>query len=690
MSVRSDNLLWVRGVFGTAPNQLGRRNTQLTPRSSAELKFADTTLGGNAAINAPPQFTRFADPAGTGLFAVSDTRVVGGETSAWVNEDNAGSYRMGRRYSEMIDDNAQYVHMRFGVPKWTGSFTFFANMYNRDMARLARTGEYSSTMRTLGQVAGFGAMFALVPLPILLPLVAVGQVLKFAMSKEPSKYYYLKPTMNTYLQAVQAMLDTQLLHARLVPMWNVIGDDRYIDVEDERNVQTATMEEVYSSLPDIWKSNGKFDVYKMLTRYQTLANYQTMELERIYAGATSVEQLDAALKAYQEKARNEAYLLEAISDDELNLESLVKAYTENQLYQQSAESEAEEKARWEQIQKQMQGIEGVSGDQVVNEQNMAAGSVNPDEKLTNETFWGGMVGFFENFTEQLSAELKDGGQWVTFKVDGKGSYSDSFSSSSREADIQSKLNSLTSQARSLEVSTSGGNTGFGFIDSAMKGVKEFIGGGLDALNLSGLSAIYGSAYTDIPEVWEASSASVGNQSFTLQLRSPYGDDLSLFQNITVPLVMTLAMVLPLAAGRQTHVAPFLCEMYCRGRNNIRLGMVESVQITRGVGNVGWRSDGKMLGCDITISVKDMSKVMTMPIISDPGIFDDDNMFTDYMATLGGASLQDMTYALNRMTFNLNKWKQSWKSAFMSGRITNSLSNTWPVRQLAGLTAGTSL
>lgn len=689
MTLRQENLTWVRGVFGTAPNMLGRRNTQLNPKSSAELKFADTTLGGNAAINAPPQFTRFADPAYTGLFATSGSRIDGETASMWVNENNAGSYRLGRRYSEIIDDNAQYVHMRFGVPKWTGAFTFFANMYNRDMARLAKTGEYSSTMRTLGQAAGFGAMFALVPLPVLVPLLAVGQVLKYAMSKEPSRYYYLNPTMNTYLQAVQAMADTQLLHSRLVPMWNVIGDDRYIDVEDPRNQLSGTMEEVYSSLPDIWKSNGKFDVFKMITRHQTLANYQTMELERIYAGATSAEQLEGALNAYLQKAQSEAYLLEALNDDDLNLQNLVKAYTENQLYQMSPEDELAEQKRWDDIQSELRGVEGVSADNVVNEQNAAAGTVKP-EKLTNASFWDGMVDFFSNFSEQLTAELKDGGQWVTFKVDGKSAYSDSFSSSSKQADIQSKLNSMASTASSLNVSTSGGNTGFGFIDQTTKGIKDFLGGALDTLNLSGLSAIYGAAYTDIPEVWEASQASVGTQSFTLQLRSPYGDDLSLFQNITVPLIMVLAMVLPLAAGRQTHVAPFLCEMYCRGRNNIRLGMVDSVQITRGVGNVGWRPDGKMLGCDITLNVKDLSRVMTMPIITDPGLFDDDNMFTDYMATLGGASLQDMTYTLNRMTFNLNKWKQSWKSYFMAGRITNSLSNTWPVRQLAGLTAGVSL
>ncbi|MFY2365608.1 hypothetical protein ACOQI8_28075, partial [Klebsiella pneumoniae] len=88
---------------------------------------------------------------------------------------------------------------------------------------------------------------------------------------------------------------------------------------------------------------------------------------------------------------------------------------------------------------------------------------------------------------------------------------------------------------SLEVSTSGGKTGFDFVDAATKGVKDFMGGMLDSLHITGLAAIYGSSYTDIPEVWDSSSAAVGSQSFTLQLRTPYGNDLSIFQDITLPL-----------------------------------------------------------------------------------------------------------------------------------------------------------
>ncbi len=696
MAQRINDAKWIRGAFGLAPMARDRRNLSV-PKTSANFKFGDTTFGGNQALNPPPQFTRFADIKATGLLANIDFRegnAAEDKSSIFENEDNAGSYRMGRHYSEVIDDNSQYVHFRFGVPKYTGAIAFFANMYDRDAARLAKTGEYSSIMRDAGTATGLAAMFIAIPMGVIIPLILTAQVLKFALNKKPSRYYYMKPTMNLYLQAVQAMADTQLLHHQLVPMWEPFNADRYQEVGEGDN--KIPIEEVYSQLPDIWKSNGKFDIYKAVNRYQTLANYQAKTIEDLYSQAGSEEELQKMLEAYLDDARRTAIMKEQINDQALSLENLANLYAENPAYQINEKDEKSRAEAWGAIKERYASGQGQSADSITDEQlqsrladaqKASDGKVDPNQ--TNESFWGSLFDFGGNVSEQLASELKDGGQWITFRVDNKSEMTDSFSNSFKEPEISSTLNSLSSKARSLEVSTSGGNTGFDFVDSAMKGVKNFMGGMLDSLHITGLAAIYGSSYTDIPEVWDSSSAAVGSQSFTLQLRTPYGNDLSIFQDITLPLLFILAGALPLSNGKQTYGQPFLCEMYSRGRQNIRLGMIESVQISRGVGNMGWRPDGKMLACDVTITVKDLSKVMHMPVVRDPSIFDDDNMYTDYMATIGGASLHQMTYSLEKMVFNLNKWKQSWKSAFMSGRVANTVANTMPARALSALTAGSA-
>lgn len=697
MAERITDDKWIRGAFGLAPMARDRRNVSI-PKASGAFTFADTSLGGNQALNPPPQHTRFADLKSTGLLSNVEFREGKDKVdkSAWFeNEDNSGSFRMGRVYAKNIDDNAQYVHFRFGVPKYTGAIAFFANMYDRDAAQLAKTGEYGSIMRDLGNATGIAAMFILIPLVVIVPIILTSKVLGAVLTSKPSRYYYMKPAMNLYLQAVQAMADTQLLHHRLVPMWEPLNADRYADVGEAGN--RLNMDEVYSQLPDIWKSNGKFDIYKAVNRYQTLANYQAKTLEKLYADTTSAEEMQAALNNYMTQARTTSKLKEQINDEALSLKNLTQLYANNPSYQVSEKDEKAKALAFDAIKEKYANTEGVSGNSITDEQTSAKmaeaqasmnGKIDPNQ--TNESFWGSTFDFASNVSEQLASELKDGGQWVTFRVDNKGEFTDTFSNSTRDPDIASTLNSMSSKARSLEVSTSGGNTGFDFVDGAMKGVKNFIGGALDSLNLTGLSAIYGSSFTDIPEVWESSSASVGTQSFTIPLRTTYGNDLSIFQDITIPLLFILAGVLPLSNGKQTYGSPFLCEMYSRGRQNIRLGMIESVTITRGVGNMGWRSDGKMLACDVTITVKDLSKIMHMPIVRHPSLFDSDNMYTDYMATIGGASLHQMTYSVEKAVFNLNKWRQSWKSAFMSGRITNSFANTMPIRALSALTSGTAL
>jgi hypothetical protein len=697
---------WIRGAFGLAPTARGRR-TSSRPRTSAEFKFADTSLGGNQALNPPPQHTRFADPKVGGLLTRADLSEAY-QSKLIKREDRVGSYSMGRFYSEVIDDNSQYVHMRFGVPKYTGMIAFFANMYDRDAARLAKTGKYSSAMRDLGRAAGLGAMFTLIPLGVLIPLIVTSQVLKMVTGKKPSKYYYLKPTPNLYLQAVQVMADTQLLHSKLVPYSEPFGMDRKQDVTESGNVLNSQIEELYESLPDIWKANGKFDVFRAVNRFQVLANYQAEEVERIYRQSKSEDEYLFKLQAYVDQVKRTNVMQSQVTEREMSLKALAMSYANNPMYQQNADEEREEAKTWDAVQAHAASQSGISGINIVNEQEegqiadtattSASSGVDPNQ--TNSSFWSGLWEWAVDGNEaaastvaragdMLASELKEGGDWITFRVDAKTTLSDSFSNSTREPEIASTMNSLSSAARSLEVNTSGGKTGFDIVDQAMSGVKDFVGGALEAFHITGLAAIYGSSIIDIPEVWDASTAQVGTESFTIQLRTPYGNDLAIFQNITLPLCFILAGCLPLATGKQTHTSPFLVELYSRGRQNIRLGIIDSVSIQRGTGNVGWRSDGKMLSCDVTFNVKDLSKVMHMPILKDPGMFDDDNMYTDYMATIGGASLQEMTSSVEKMIFNANKWKQSWKSAFMEGRITNSFANTFPINVLKAFSASSS-
>lgn len=680
---------WVSGMFGLMARARDEQSRSSRRYTNLHFNFADTSLGGSQAINCPPQFTLNCDPPFSGLFArpVGRNRMKLPDDSLGKTLNNledkrssVGSYRMGSFFFEGFYNNQHYAHFRFGKPKYAGIIRFFANNYDSNLAHLARTGDYTSIVRTAGKWAGTAALYSVLGPTVFFPLIITAQVLKFATGSQPSKYYYLKPTMHSYLRAVQGILDTQGLHYRMFPMWEVFGRD-YKDSEDKPDI-----EEVYAAMPDIWKSNGKFDVYKMINRYQVLQNYQTRTLEEIYEGASSDEEYYTLLEAHMRKARTESAYQNYADDMDVSLQRLEELFANNPAYHSDSfdpDSAHIAKALDDSFKAESLGDNGLSQEQIAAQVNI---SEEQAKTQTIDTFFESVRNYVgsmgSDISEQAASEILDGGQWISWMVSNKESITDSFSNSTREPTISSTLKGISSQARSIEVSTSGGNTGFSFVDSAMKGVKQFLAGAADSLHLTGLAGLYNSAVIDFPDVYDDSTAEVGTTTLNFPLQSWSGNDLDLYQNIIVPIAFWLAAALPNSTGKQSYADPFYLEAYSPGKFVIRNGIITSLTITRGEGNMPFRADGKMLGCTISVTIRDLSKIVHMPLIQDPGIFDDDSKYSDYMAVLGSASLFELTNGIQKINFNLNRWKQSWKSYFMTGNVTSGAMNQFPVRVLS--------
>lgn len=714
--MRSNDRNWVRGMFGRNAFSAGSKGENVREYTVTNGSFADTTIGGNMAINPNPQFTRFADQKCYGYLAR-------GSDGSLIQDGQAGSYGMGRFYGETTERAATYAHFRFGLPKYIGMLSFITTMYNPDIARLTTDGMFSGFFRTVGKTAAYAGAFVILGPSICLPLYVGTKLIEMFLDIGVSKYWYVNPQMHLYLQAAQAMCDTQLVHSRLVPFSSLLNSDRP-DVQEGPNHQLvappnewadgnrnhATVVEMYKALPSIWKSNGKFDLFKMINRYQILHDFQARNIEDIFNHAKDMQHAAVAIDKYIRQAqvrdemitRAQMEMGKAPTGESLSIsEAIANAYIYSTDYQVD-ETKDVAKGREVAAARERFNAEHDTSKQMAAQQDeqqktdkaneqAAADAENENVVTTLAKFITSTTSAFKNSTwgSTLIAELHDGAQWITFKVDGKGSVSDSFGNSTVEPQIASAINGISSQARSIEMNTSGGKTGLGVVDAATDAVKNIMAGALDSFNLSALAGVLGRSSVDIPEMWDSSNADIATESYTIHLRSPYGNDMSLFQNITVPLMLILAGTLPMATGKQTHRNPFYCEVICPGRSVIRNGMITNVSITRGAGNIGWRPDGRMLGCDVTITVKDLSKVVAMPIIKNPKIFSDDNLYTDYMATLGSATLHDLTYRLAKLTLNFNMWKQSWKSYLMEGQIMNSVASRGPARLIAQFVTGTA-
>lgn len=698
---------WVSNSFMMARDNLDERYVNYSTISSADVKFADTRIGGNVAINNPPAYTRYADP-----------RVVG------LNRDNRYTSTiprgMGRYYSEQLDDNAHRIYMRFGVPSYRGMLAFFTGMGNLEAALLARTGRVSP-MFYIGRVVGIVVSIRFAP------VVLIGAVIRMALNRGSSKYYSLKPTMTTYWNRVNFIANNFAVSMGLISKFepmdsNTERDYKELDIEDvgSANDTKTLVAKAHRMAPEIFRARGGVDVYFMANRYQMLADAYRKIIEERIGKASSEEQIKqriAALlseqqlagTAYQPKEfttlRDEWHNSQMGNVDHTEVSgdawanstqsSLSKALagelsgTAITADQANSATPAELNA-----QGQAQPIEATA----TYSDTTTAASDTPSMMDYYATENGTLVkkkGWLSKIVDMNKASFNEGYQFVAFNVEHTGPVSASFSNSTRESDISSKINGFSSQAASLRFSFSQGTTGIPGIDAITNGIKEFGAGVLSGLEIGGLVSLAGSSFVDIPEHWESSSATMPSETYNIKLRSPYGNKLSRFINLYVPLAMILAGALPISHGRQSFGSPFICELYSEGRNVVRLGIMDGVTVTHGTGNLGFNRANEPLAFDVSFTVKDLSRVMHAPIdtfggllsnLFMRGVFDDDSRFNDYVSTVTAVSLADMTSNTQRVLRNLALRAAQWESFWSTSHLSMAAWDTMPGRMIRNTAA----
>jgi hypothetical protein len=227
----------------------------------------------------------------------------------------------------------------------------------------------------------------------------------------------------------------------------------------------------------------------------------------------------------------------------------------------------------------------------------------------------------------------------------------------------------------------------GVLDTAINGLKGLVAGTLDSLQMSGLMSLAGSAFVDIPKTWRSSSADLPSTRYTMELRTPYGNHMSRFINLFVPLACLLAGALPLSTGKQSYTSPFLCQLWHRGHAQVRLGMIDSLSIQRGTGGLGWNINNECLAIDVSFSVVDLSTIMHAPIDTGFSILrpwrgllqDQDDPFNDYLAILGNLSMADQIYTLRKTIRNLTRKANQVDAYFTQAHAASMMDEMWPTR-----------
>lgn len=757
------NLAWIRQAF-MLPNLNGTDIATKLPSdgkgftdeeqriaTTASWSFTDTTMGGSWAINPPPQFCEFADITMGG----DQSLQAQGLSSTRTTRTTTGGKGMGRIYHEIIEANSQYVTMSFGVKSFNSLFSFFGSFFDYRASTLARTGRATGLFYNMGSVAGF-----LLAVPFK-PLILASQIVKNAMNIPATKFSYFKPTMPVYWNAVNTIVNgitanlgihyrqlTKEQQMMYVETQAVGGGGTTSDLSTEIGTLNKWLPDVYHVAKDTSGNviGGNIDVYAIASRAQRLSDAHIKDLQNALDSVTDEKSLQANLRNILYSGNLKAQDPDPIKNPRSTSELLANylAGEGGRTTDDDTKSDTESMASGK-LDTTVPAPTPAPppGEDGATPAPTPAPAPAPDPVAPVDDkgipLMDRIASWFSAYASNLKSTLHDGSQYVTFRTDFGGSIGESFSNSMRASDLEQKINSQSSEARFASYDFAGGNIIGGSVGyvagKVVDSVKDLVMGVASQVQLSGLAALAGAAYVDIPKMYESSNVSLPTQSFTIELRSWSGHKLALLQNLYIPLAMLLAGVLPRSTGPQSFNGPFSCQLWAKGRMQVRDGLITDMSITRGTGNVGWTKDMQPLGIDVTFTVTDFSSVMHMPLLAHTGFIDkatmaagdiggawvgaaggaigagtnaqegsewgtkiasgaisatytDDSLFSDYLAVLAGLGWKDQIYPFRRWSIARDKSRLDYDSMKSPYRAAAWLAGSWPGQIVSGFVRGT--
>lgn len=605
----SINSSYVSSVFGLD----GDTNT-LTMLDKAY--YQDTRVGSNDALNCLWQFNRDDD-------ILHNVSVVSTHSGTKIG--------LSRVYSNTTQTNQQIAYFTFGVPYYSSILHFHKNAFDEKLITINQQGYDSDEgSKKLGELFGEGLVL-LVAIRIL-PLKLFYEISKkSANNYKINRFYELRGRMQLYYKYVDSMLAHWLVASGLY------GNNLSIVGLSDKLVADP------NCLPLALRLTGA-SIWEIVAR----------------------KAVNAGVYIYDKKKR--AKIIE---------ESLYGVNATPLRYR--AEKDSRIKFSAEEL---ASGMDSVANNTLYSnaEQSMYTGTASDQESLYAQQVMSDTAQFYTNKINKLGFTHKDEtlayeddhGSWQTvfaksalgatqfigFRVDKSTDASESFSNSTSPSAFAENFNAKVKEvaSQSIDMGIKGASSGDSWLESVVEDIKSIGVGileGLKAIDFIGLTdlanAVMTGAFIDIPEQYSGSDFNKSH-SLSFQLRSPYGDKVSIYQSIIVPLFCILAGALPRAGGANSYVQPFLCRVYCKGMFAIPMGIIDSISIKRGDSEFGWTYDNIPTCVDVNISIKDMSPIMYM-MINDAAFSDilgSDSAFNEYLLTLSGVGLFERISQIQRV------------------------------------------
>ena len=175
----------------------------------------------------------------------------------------------------------------------------------------------------------------------------------------------------------------------------------------------------------------------------------------------------------------------------------------------------------------------------------------------------------------------------------------------------------------------------GALSGMLNDSNSYVGGVIGRLLGSAGNVIRGNTMI-FPKIYQKSEYSK-TYNITVDLRSPYGNKLSFYLNILVPLFHLICLALPKQETANTYGAPFLIKAYYPGVFSCNLGIVQNLSIERAP-NSDWSVDGYPMEIKVSMSIDDLYSDLTMTPAGSTLLFLANSSLIEFIATNCGISL----------------------------------------------------
>lgn len=247
--------------------------------------------------------------------------------------------------------------------------------------------------------------------------------------------------------------------------------------------------------------------------------------------------------------------------------------------------------------------------------------------------------------------------YMGFYINSDTQISESFGNNTSESMLANSTNNASDMAKELNFLLGYSSAGLGLdkisdfvdetsdINSSIENVNSMInkllGGNSFLTNLSDhLVTVAKGGRLIFPEIWSDSNFSK-SYDVSIKLISPDSDKLSIYFNVLVPLFHLISLVAPqsINANPNGYSSPFLVRAVYKGVFNIDMGIITSMNITKGTES-GWTKEGIPTSIEVTFSIKDLYETLAVTSMMGSGQYDTMNntALMDYVANICGINI----------------------------------------------------